>query len=368
MGTLLNSVDPISKAEKYFPNHGQFDIQINNDLYSETTSLSDLQTEGQLSTSLKNKILAINEVEDVIEHQYIEAAIEGIKTDDGAAIVSIENIPTLYNERWSSHLAEGKIPDVDSSDASYILLNSASSDLDYYGAHYSVGDHISFIIANDQEKAKHDFEIIGDIPDKNSGTSFYLPPKVMQTTAPFNSNKSYEVITMDKANEELIKSELEGMILNEDTLKLLSFSEVVESNRIAFRTITISVYSFMVFIAVFSMINLLNTIITTISARKGELGLMQAIGMGRKQLMAMLTYETGFLVVGSFTMALVTGNLMGYMISKSAGNMGGLSYIQYQFPWSAIFLYFLVILLVQTGMVQFVRRTISKQSIIEQLN
>jgi putative ABC transport system permease protein len=121
----------------------------------------------------------------------------------------------------------------------------------------------------------------------------------------------------------------------------------------------------MVFIAVFSMINLLNTIITTISARKGELGLMQAIGMGRKQLMAMLTYETGFLVVGSFTMALVTGNLMGYMISKSAGNMGGLSYIQYQFPWSAIFL---VILLVQTGMVQFVRRTISKQSIIEQLN
>ncbi|MEK4139795.1 ABC transporter permease [Paenibacillus sp. FSL L8-0333] len=368
LGTLLNSVDPISKAEKYFPNHGQFDIQINNDLYSETTSLSDLQTEGQLSTSLKNKILAINEVEDVIEHQYIEAAIEGIKTDDGAAIVSIENIPTLNNERGSSHLAEGKIPDVDSSDASYILLNSASSDLDYYGAHYAVGDHISFIIANDQEKAKHDFEIIGDIPDKNSGTSFYLPPKVMQTTAPFNSNKSYEVITMDKANEELIKSELEGMILNEDTLKLLSFSEVVESNRIAFRTITISVYSFMVFIAVFSMINLLNTIITTISARKGELGLMQAIGMGRKQLMAMLTYETGFLVVGSFTMALVTGNLMGYMISKSAGNMGGLSYIQYQFPWSAIFLYFLVILLVQTGMVQFVRRTISKQSIIEQLN
>lgn len=368
MGTLLNSVDPISKAEKYFPNHGRFDIQINNELYSETTSLSDLQTEGQLSTSLKNKILAINEVEDVIEHQYIEAAIEGIKTDDGAAIVSIENIPTLNNERWSSHLAEGKIPDVDSSDASYILLNSASSDLDYYGAHYAVGDHISFIIANDQEKVKHDFEIIGDITDKNSGTSFYLPPKVMQTVAPFNSNKSYEVITMDKSNEESIKSELEGVILNEDTLKLLSFSEVVESNRIAFRTITISVYSFMVFIAVFSMINLLNTIITTISARKGELGLMQAIGMSRKQLMAMLTYETGFLVVGSFTMALFTGNLMGYMISKSAGNMGGLSYIQYQFPWSAIFLYFLVILLVQTGMVQFVRRSISKQSIIEQLN
>ncbi|MEK3864134.1 FtsX-like permease family protein [Paenibacillus sp. FSL H7-0716] len=113
------------------------------------------------------------------------------------------------------------------------------------------------------------------------------------------------------------------MILNEDTLKLLSFSEVVESNRIAFRTITISVYSFMVFIAVFSIINLLNTIITTISARKGELGLMQAIGMSRKQLMAMLTYETGFLVVGSFTMALFTGDLMGYMISKSAGNMGG---------------------------------------------
>lgn len=48
----------------------------------------------------------------------------------------------------------------------------------------------------------------------------------MQTTAPFNSNKSYEVITMDKANEELIKSELEGMILNEDTLKLLSFPKL----------------------------------------------------------------------------------------------------------------------------------------------
>lgn len=367
LATLLNSVDPISKAQQYFPNHGQFDIQINNELYSETVSLSDLQTEGQLSASLKKSILAISEVKDVIEHQNLEAAIDGINTEDGVAVVSIGDIPTNNINSWSRHLAEGEIPDEHSPATSYILMNSASSDFDFYGIHYNVDDHISFIIGNDQEKAKYDFKIIGDIRDKDSGTPFYLPSKVMKAIAPFNPNESYEVVVKGNSNEELIQNELQDLILNEDTLRLLSFSEVVESNRIAFRTITVAVYSFMVFIAIFSVINLINTIITAISARKVELGIMQAIGMDRKKLTAMLGYETGFLIIGSFTTALFAGNLIGYWISKAAGNIGGLSFIHYQFPWSAILLYFLAILLVQIGIIQFVRISISKQTIIERL-
>ncbi|WP_019637831.1 ABC transporter permease [Paenibacillus fonticola] len=367
LATLLNSVDPVSKAKRYFPGNGHFNVQINSELYSETVNLSDLQSENQLSTDLKESILAINDVNSVIEHQYLEAAVKDAYTEEGAVVVGIENISTSNIQWLSEHLAAGTIPEIQSSDTAYILMNSASSEFEFYDFQHAVGDRISFIIGNGHEKVEHEFVIAGEIRDKDSRVPFYLPSEAMQAIAPFNPNRSFEVVMMENADEQLVKNELQHLIANKETLNLLSFSEVVASNKTAFKTITMVMYSFMAFIALFGVINLMNTIITTISARKTELGIMQAIGLDRRKLSAMLGYETGFLIIGSLIVALIAGNVIGYGISEVVGSQGGFSYIHYQFPLKAILLYAMAILLVQAGIIQFVKISTSRQTVVELL-
>lgn len=365
--TLLNSVDAISRAQSNFPNYGKFVIQINDELSSEMVSISDLQSENQLSESLKVNILSINGVNNVIDRQHIEAALKGANESEGPAVIGIENISKYNIESLRRHLAQGEIPEVDSSDDSYILMNSASSAFEYYGIKYAVGDHIPLIIGNDRDEVEHDFKIIGDVADKNSGTEFYLPSEVMQIVAPFNPNQSYEVVVAENTDEQMVKEALQQLIHNEDTLKLISFSETVNSYKTGFRTITITAYCYMIFIALFSLINLWNTVMTTINARRVEIGIMQAIGMDRKQLILMLWYETGFLIVGSLVVSLIAGNVIGYGLSESLGDIGGLSFIHYQFPWKPILLYVFAMLLVQSGVLKFIKGSISRQTVIERL-
>lgn len=366
--TLLNSVDAVSRAQSNFPNSGKFVIQINDELTSEMVSISDLQSENQLSENLKASILSISGVESVVNRQYIEAAIKGEHESEEPAVIGIENISSNNIQSLRKHLVQGEIPEVDSSDASYILINSASSAFDYYGIKYAIGDSISFIIGNDRNKVEQEFEIIGDIADKNLGTEFYLPSKTMQTLAPFNPNQSYEVVVAENADEQIVKDELQQLIHNKETLNLISFSDTVNSYKTGFRTITITMYCYMIFIALFGVINLWNTVMATINARRVEIGIMQAIGMDRKQLTLMLWYEIGFTVVGSLLISLIAGNLIGYGLSQSLVNIGGFSYIHYQFPWGPILLYIFAMLLVQSGVLQLMKVSISKQTVVERLS
>lgn len=365
--TLLNSVDAVSRAQSNFPNHGKFLIQINDELSSEMVSTSDLQSENQLSDALKKSILSINGVENVIDRQYIEATVKGANESEGPAVIGIENISSDNIELLKKRLAQGKIPEVDSPNDSHILINSASSAFEYYGIKFAVGDRISLIIGNAAEMVEHQFEIIGDIRDKNLGTEFYLPSAIMKSLTPFNPNQSFEVVVTENTDEQSVKEELQQLIHGEDTLNLLSFSETVKSYKTGFRTITITVYCYMIFIALFSVINLWNTIMTTINARRVEIGILQAIGMDRKQLILMLWYETGFMMIGSLVISLVAGNIIGYGLSESLGNIGGLSFIRYQFPWIPILLYVFAMLFVQGGVLQLMKVSLSRKTVVERL-
>lgn len=367
LATLMNSVDPVARARSFFPNGGQFDVQINSELFSEKVTSNVLQSKNQLSDSLKKSILSISGVDNVISHQNLEATVNKVTSGDGDTIVGIKNISMNNIQLLRQHLLKGKIPEVESSDEEHILMNSdPNSELGHHGIRYDVGDKIQLIIDDGKREVEHEFTIIGEINNKEEGASFFLPYKAMQSVAGFNPNIRYEII-VNNSNEQQVKKELQNLISEKDTLKLVSFSEVVEIYKKGYKILSIAIYSFIIFIALFSIINLMNTIITTITSRKVEIGIMQAIGMDRKQLVAMLGYETGFLIVGSFTIALIVGNLIGYWISKVLGNIGGMSFIRYQFPLSAILLYVLAILLVQLGVIQFVRSSTSKQTIVERL-
>ena len=88
------------------------------------------------------------------------------------------------------------------------------------------------------------------------------------------------------------------------------------------------VYIFVMFIGVFGIINLLNTLITNILTRKRELGVLQAVGLSSKQLSKMLLIEGLFYTLGVLLLSISCGTLIGYLLCTvfSAMSIFGKSY------------------------------------------
>ena len=66
------------------------------------------------------------------------------------------------------------------------------------------------------------------------------------------------------------------------------------------------------FIGVFGIINLLNTLITNVLTRKRELGVLQAVGLSGKQLSNMLLMEGVFYTICVLILSILFGTVVVY--------------------------------------------------------
>ncbi|WP_150273689.1 ABC transporter permease [Paenibacillus tepidiphilus] len=365
---LLTSADPASRAQAYFPGGGQFSVQLDDALYSPEVGLDDLQSKGELSAGLHDELLSIAGVEAVYVHQYLEAELAGMNNTGEPVVVGIANITEHNRGELDKQLITGTIPEHTSGGAPALVINSASSEYAAYGLELAVGDRVLLRTGSGSRQSEHEAVIAGEIRDTDSGTLFLAASETMPALAGFNPAQSMEISAANHM-EKQVGQDIQQLMAQKGmaTLKLVSYQEVAESFRDAFRSITLAGYALIGCIAAFSLLNLLNTLIAAIVARTYELGIMQAIGMKRKQLTAMLTYEACMLIAGSAAFAFSLGNLLGYWLTSAVSRVGGLSYISYRFPGAAIILYGAVIALILGGVIRLMGYTISRQNVVERL-
>jgi putative ABC transport system permease protein len=360
--SLMSSADPVKRAAQRFPYGGEYIIQLNNDLLSPTTSYSDLQIDNPLSDELKAKITAINGVDSVEIHKYIRGKLVGINHDD--EMIGIDNIRKNDVSKFEKYLIQGTLPN---SSGKEILVNCSTSTYEYFGHIYQPGDIIMMYLFDGDTQITKEFTVSGVIDNKHSSDTLFLPDSVIDELMIQNCNLSFEIISHQgySANIEIL---LKALITSEEKLEFISMKEQTELYRSAFYMLNVIVYTFIALIGCFSMVNLINTIITNIVSRKNELSIMQAVGLSKKQLMKMLNTENGYLIFGSFIVSIFLGSTLGYFICKAAGNTGGLSYIQYRFPFWIIVIYFLLIITLQGITIGCIGIGMRKNSLIERLS
>lgn len=133
------------------------------------------------------------------------------------------------------------------------------------------------------------------------------------------------------------------------------------------RNYRMPVYIFIMFIGVFGIINLLNTLITNILTRKRELGVLQAVGLSSKQLSKMLLIEGLFYTLGVLLLSISCGTLIGYLLCTVFSAMSIFGKVSYHFPTVEMFSYFILMLAVQMLFSCFAIRQIKKQSLVDQI-
>ena len=121
-----------------------------------------------------------------------------------------------------------------------------------------------------------------------------------------------------------------------------------------------------IFIMMFSILSMMNTLITNIVTRKQELAMLESIGMSKVQIRRMLLGESLLLVLATVGVTVTIGTLCGYVLSNVLYNMGAF-YMAFKFPVSFALIYAGILIIVPLLITFVSMQSFSKEALVERL-
>lgn len=116
----------------------------------------------------------------------------------------------------------------------------------------------------------------------------------------------------------------------------------------------------------FSILSMMNTLITNIVTRKQELAMLESIGMSKGQIRKMLLGESLLLVLATVGVTMTIGTLCGYVLSNMLYNMGAF-YMAFKFPIFMTLIYAVVLVTVPLIITLVSMHSFSKEALVERL-
>ena len=126
-------------------------------------------------------------------------------------------------------------------------------------------------------------------------------------------------------------------------------------------------YGILIFIFVFSLINLANTLIANLLSRQQEFGIFQSVGMSNHQLSKMLSLECLIYVGTALSVTLTVGTVCSVIVCRVFDQLGTFGKITYHFPDLEMLLFAATLLLVQGAFSAGAVRYSRKFSLVERI-
>lgn len=357
MSSLLISLDPVERAKQSFPYDGSYKVELNRALISPAISITDLQVNNPLTDDLYQSLSDIDGISEIIRQKEIRVMLDGMET-------IIFGMNAHDREQLSSRLMAGTLPETDMHDT--LIVNVSSPELSYLNKSYEVGDAVTFSLDGPGGQSKLSLVVAAVISDQNNTSSFMLPESVIEQYVPYNADSAY-VLRATEEYSKTTENAIQSVLAGNDTLHLKTLNDLIIQYESVFSTISIAVYSLLGFIAVFSIINLVNTCMTNIISRTKEVGLLRAVGLDHKQLFQMISIENAFQTFGSFLFSVILGLIAGQEICAFVQKMPGFNFVRYAFPIWPLLVYLLVVVALQVGITCWANKYYNKGSVIEQI-
>lgn len=170
-------------------------------------------------------------------------------------------------------------------------------------------------------------------------SSFIVPEPVMENMMPgINTTCNLLISTKDGKVTPQLTEKINRIVSRRDLIDVESLDDrkafLVENNRLM--TVLLFTGSFLVIL--YSIINLMNTMVSTMVSRNKELALLEAAGMDIKQIKKMLIYECMYLSLPALFFSSVLGIGAGWFL-LSLISASGVDYLVYHMPISYFILY-----------------------------
>lgn len=251
-----------------------------------------------LPVSLKDSIAQIDGVDSVYGSMFY--------TDIPAVHKESSNPATLvsYDEpqfQWARDvLIEGSIDDVQSGNGVLVDYGYAQE----FG--WQLADEVTLTLGGKPHPVIVS-GIVSDVPlDAAKGEWIFVCSEKMFTEMTGVSN--YKTIEVQCSWD--VSAQIRNLLGSE--MKLLDFRQRNEEIRTGYLTMAIFVYGFLIVIALVALINIVNTVHSSVSSRINHYGVMRAVGMSGKQLRKVVRAEAAaYAAAGS-----LTGGILGLMLHQ----------------------------------------------------
>ena len=164
-----------------------------------------------------------------------------------------------------------------------------------------------------------------------------MPEQAVLENISYGSINTHLLVSAEEDKEEAVGESLKEMVEARPELTMETLAERKAAYEQSANQIFGMISGLAVFIMMFSILSMMNTLITNIVTKKQELAMLESIGMEERQVRNMLFGESFLLALPNILITLTFGTITGFafisFMQKSA------TYLEYHFPIIAVVLY-----------------------------
>ena len=356
--TIMNCMNPENMAKDH--SLGYITVYLDNYDWNEdgSNNLYDIQANNPLGKEMCERLENIPGVKKINMEKSAWASI-----DIGAGEKNLEDIQGFDKEFYdelSEHLVEGEI-NKEALESGEGLVYTHPSYAKEIGI--KVGSTQVITIYDGKDSYKKEFTVLALVDI--GGASIRIPESVMDSL--IKTDTTIRVgLEIKKDMLKSVEEEIKNITDNDEYLSYGTLEDSIETYKKSMAITSVLIYSLVIIIGVIGLMNLINTMITSIITRKRELGILQAIGLSDKQLVKMLQIEGLFYTVGTLLITLTLGNILGYIAVIIFRNTGA-SYAIYDYPLTQTIIMIVAITLVQILITYMVTNNFKKDSLVDRI-
>lgn len=356
--TIMNCMNPENMAKDH--SLGDITVYLDNYDWNEdgSNNLYDIQANNPLGKEMCERLENIPGVKKINMEKSAWASI-----DIGAGEKNLEDIQGFDKEFYdelSEHLVEGEI-NKEALESGEGLVYTHPSYAKEIGI--KVGSTQVITIYDGKDSYKKEFTVLALVDI--GGASIRIPESVMDSLIKTDTNIRVG-LEVKKDMLKSVEEEIKNITDNDEYLSYGTLEDSIETYKKSMAITSVLIYSLVIIIGVIGLMNLINTMITSIITRKRELGILQAIGLSDKQLVKMLQIEGLFYTVGTLLITLTLGNILGYIAVIIFRNTGA-SYAIYDYPLTQTIIMIVAITLVQILITYMVTNNFKKDSLVDRI-
>lgn len=331
---------------------------------SDGYAISRIQQDNPLDEAMKQRILAIEGVTGI---QTEEAAKIHYTLPDGTREESyVSGFSKSETDLINSRLESGTCDYRQCMEQNGIIVMIADLYKQLYGREPVVGDKLTFEFYTANGIVQKEYTVLGVMNGRLKDGTFLIPEEALLNVMGTNINAQFS-IAAEPEKKDAVETALKSITSANSSLELETLDELMDETRALMQPLFAIIYTIVLIIAFFGIINLVNTVVTNIFARKQELGVLQAIGLSNKQLNQMLQSEGLLYTLGTIIATLTVGTGLGWLLCKGIRHFSEIPYIDYHFPLLQVSLFIAIFLIIQIIISHASSKSLKKQSLVERM-
>lgn len=335
--------------------------------------MSGLQASVPLGEDMIKEILSLDGVRKITEIKGLGINFDYPKhdeydTDDGIGLLTEKEAGMI-----GSYLKDGSADYEKLMSGEYVLVAGNDTVKEIYGWEFETGDRITLHFYDGSGMAEKEVTILGILDQQyvvdHKGLDegwFLMPEAAALTLVSYDSLNQRLLISTEPEKEAGIGEYLAQMIADRPELDMETLAERKVQYEQNANQLFGAISGLAVFIMMFSILSMMNTLITNIVTRKKELAMLESIGMSKGQLRRMLLSESLFLVLVTVGVTMTAGTACGYVLSHMLYNMG-VFYMAFRFPAVLALAYAGVLIFVPLVITFVSMHGFSREALVERL-